>query len=147
MVILFSMMIILFRLDWVGEASSQQQSGIINDLMDLSKYDLVHDSELIIVGNLSDRSSAGTVDESQTRAPENLTKVPGIRNTIQIEKILKGSYEGSTIDVITEDDLSGKIVIEGSAKLQRGEKIILFLYQEPLFSHIFPFSSLPYKGL
>lgn len=86
MVILFSMMIILFRLDWVGEASSQQQSGIINDLMDLSKYDLVHDSELIIVGNLSDRSSAGTVGESQTRVPENLTKVPGIRNTIQIEK-------------------------------------------------------------
>jgi len=134
-IILLATSLLLFGHDSARLIFSQQQTGtgIVYDLVDMSIYDLVHDSALILMGNVLDRNSAGTVGESQVGVPDNLTKVLGIRNTIQVEKVLKGSYEGKTIDVITEDDLSGRIVIEGSAKLQKDERTILFLYREMIY--------------
>lgn len=132
-IILLATSLLSFGLESATLVSSQEQAGIIYDLVDLSIYDLVHDSELILMGNVLDQNSVGTIGESQAGVPDNLTKVPGIRTTIQVEKVLKGSYEGKTIDVITEDDLSGRIIIEGSAKLQKGERTILFLYREKIY--------------
>jgi hypothetical protein len=63
-----------------------------------------------------------------------VTKVLGIRSTIQVEKVLKGSYEGKIINVITEGDLDGNIVIEGPAKFQKGERSLLFLNREKLYA-------------
>jgi hypothetical protein len=94
----------------------------------------VHDSELIIVGNVVDQNSEGTVVEKQVEVPEHLTKVPAIRNTVEVEKVIKGNYEGRTIDLITEGDLSGNLIIEGPAKFQKGEKTILFLHREKVYS-------------
>lgn len=121
--------------DSARQVSSEQQTGIgiVYDLMELSMYDLVHKSQLIVMGNVLDQQSAGMVGESQVGLPDNLTKVPGIRSTIQVEKVVKGSYEGKTINVITEGDLSGKIVIEGPAKFEKGERTIVFLYREKIY--------------
>jgi hypothetical protein len=136
-VILLSTVLFLFGHNSPKQVASQQQTGIVNDLMDLSLNDLINDSELIVIGNVLDRNSAGTVGESQSGVPENLTMVAGIKNTIQIEKVLKGNYAGNIIDVITEDDFSGRIVFEGSAKLQKGENVRLFLYKEPIYDGLY----------
>ena len=119
-----------FRLDYSEQVSGQQLSGITYDLFPLSKYDLVHDSELILLGNVLEQNSAGTVGEEQTGVPKNLTVAPAILTTLGVEKIIKGNYNGNKIDIITEGDLSGKITFEGPAKFHKGEKAILFLYRE-----------------
>lgn len=121
---------LLFRLDYSKQVSGQQLSVITYDLFPLSKYDLVHDSELILLGNVLEQESAGTVGEEQTGVPKNLTVAPAILTTLGVEKIIKGNYGGNKIGIITEGDLSGKITIEGPAKFHKGEKAILFLRQE-----------------
>ena len=70
----------------------------------------------------------------QIRLPGNLTELPGIRNTIEVEEIIKGTSGNKTVDVITEDDLSGNIVVEGPAKFQKGERSLLFLNREKLYA-------------
>ena len=82
------------------------------------------------MGNVLEQNSAGKIGQIQAGVPGNLTKIPGIRNTIEVEKLIKGNHEGAIIDVITEGNLSGKIVVEGPAKFEKGEKTILFLSQE-----------------
>lgn len=129
-VFLIATVILLFRLDSARQVSGQQLSTITYDLMELSKYDLVHDSELIVVGNVLDQNSAGKLGEIKVGAAESMTRIPGIMNTVEVEKVIKGTYEGERIDVITEGDLSGKIDVEGPAKFHKGEKTILFLYRE-----------------
>jgi hypothetical protein len=53
----------------------------------------------------------------------------GLENhTVSIEKIIKGNYTGNKIGVITESQ-----ILEDSPKFKLGEKVILFLYQEPIF--------------
>jgi hypothetical protein len=121
---------LLFRLDYSKQVSAQHLSGITYDLFPLSKYDLVHDSELIILGNVLEQKSAGTVGEEQTGVPKNLTVAPAILTTLGVEKIIKGNYSGNKIGIITEGDLSGKITFEGPAKFHKGEKAILFLHRE-----------------
>jgi hypothetical protein len=81
---------------------------LTHDLLPLSKYDLVHDSELILLGKVLEQKSAGTVGEEQTGVPKNLTVAPAILTTLGVEKIIKGNYSGNKIDIITEGDLSGK---------------------------------------
>jgi hypothetical protein len=112
------------------EVFSQKLAVVSYDYVGLSKYDLVHDSDLILMGNVLEQNSAGKIGQIQAGVPGNLTKIPGIRNTIEVEKLIKGNHEGATIDVITEGDLSGNIVIEGPAKFEKDEKTILFLSRE-----------------
>ncbi len=53
----------------------------------------------------------------------------GLENhTVSVEKIIKGNYMGSTVGVITESQ-----IVEDSPKFKLGERVILFLYQEPVF--------------
>jgi hypothetical protein len=119
--------------DFSNQAFGQEAKVITYDLMPLSKYDLVHDSELIILGNVIEQNSAGTVGETQAGVPRNVTDVPTIQTTVGIENIIKGDYDGNKIDIITEGDLSGKITFEGPAKFYKGEKTILFLYREQVY--------------
>lgn len=119
--------------DFSNQAFGQEAKVITYDLMPLSKYDLVHDSELIILGNVIEQNSAGTVGETQAGVPRNVTDVPTIQTTVGIENLIKGDYDGNKIDIITEGDLSGKITFEGPAKFYKGEKTILFLYREQVY--------------
>ena len=61
-------------------------------------------------------------------------RAAGIRNTIEVEEIIKGTSGNKTVDVITEDDFSGNIVVEGPAKFQKGERSLLFLNREKLYA-------------
>jgi hypothetical protein len=119
--------------DFSNQAFGQEAKVITYDLMPLSKYDLVHDYELITLGNVIEQNSAGTVGETQAGVPRNVTDVPTIQTTVGIENIIKGDYDGNKIDIITEGDLSGKITFEGPTKFYKGEKTILFLYREQVY--------------
>jgi hypothetical protein len=133
LVILFVRGLYPIEHDFSNQAFGQEAKVITYDLMPLSKYDLVHDSELIILGNVIEQNSAGTVGETQAGVPRNVTDVPTIQTTVGIENIIKGDYDGNKIDIITEGDLSGKITFEGPAKFYKGEKTILFLYREQVY--------------
>lgn len=106
----------------LGEIYSQNLAAVTYDYVGLNKYDLVHDSDLIVLGKVLDRNSAGMAQQIQGGVYGNLTEIPGIRNTITVEEVIKGHYEKGTIDVITEDDLSGNIAVEGK---ENGIAIIL----------------------
>lgn len=87
-------------------------------LMGLSFVELTRQAELIILGVVLDEKLA---------APG--SKGEGLENhTISIEKVLKGAYNTSTVGVIT-----GSEIMEDSPQFNVGERVILFLYQEPLF--------------
>ena len=82
--------------------------------------DLSRQAELIILGVVLDEKLA---------APG--SKGAGLENhTILVEKVIKGAYNASTVGVITESE-----IIEDSPQFDEGERVILFLYQEPLFGN------------
>ena len=63
------------------------------------------------------------------KLPEPGTIGAGLENhTISVEKVLKGKYNSSTVSVITESEN-----MEDSPQFDVGEKVILFLYQKPIF--------------
>lgn len=95
------------------------------------------DSEIIVLAAVVNQNSNGTGGEVQVGVPSNLTQVPLIRNTIQVEKVIKGDYTDKTIDGITEGDLTGHISVEGSAKLNKGERVVLFLQREKTYNERF----------
>ena len=87
-------------------------------LLGLSFEDLSRQAELIILGVVLDEklTEPGTIGA-------------GLENhTISVEKVLKGKYNSSTVSVITESEN-----IEDSPQFDVGEKVILFLYQKPIF--------------
>ena len=45
-----------------------------------------------------------------------------------VENVLKGSYNGNSVGVITESQM-----IKDSPKFKQNEQVILFLYKKPLF--------------
>ena len=51
--------------------------------------------------------------------------------TVSVEKILKGIYNGNTIGVITESQISSD-----SPKYKQNERVILFLHKTPLLGNI-----------
>lgn len=84
----------------------------------LTFEELSRQAKLIILGEV--------LDEKLT-APG--SKGAGLVNhTIAVEKVLKGTYNASTVGVITESEN-----MEDSPQFNVGERAILFLYQEPLF--------------
>ena len=87
-------------------------------LLGLSFKDLSRQAELIVLGVVLDEKLAepGTIGAGL----ENLT--------ISVEKVLKGKYNSSTVSVITESEM-----MEDSPQFNVGEKVILFLYQKPIF--------------
>lgn len=133
-IILFAMVSLSVELDSVEKVYSQNLAAVTYDYMGLDKYDLVHDSDLIVLGRVIDQNSAGMVKQLQGGVAGNLTELPGIRNTIEVDEIIKGASGNKTVDVITEDDLSGNIVVEGPAKFQKGERSLLFLNREKLYA-------------
>ena len=87
-------------------------------LLGLSFEELSRQAELIILGVVLDEKLAepGTIGT-------------GLENhTISVEKVLKGKYNASTVSVITESE-----IMEDSPQFNVGEKVILFLYQKPIF--------------
>ena len=51
--------------------------------------------------------------------------------TVSVEKMLKGIYNGNTIGVITESQISSD-----SPKYKQNERVILFLHKKPLLGNI-----------
>ena len=51
-------------------------------------------------------------------------------HTVSVEKVLKGMYNGNTIGVLTESNTRNY-----SPNFKQNEKVILFLYKEPLFGN------------
>jgi len=87
-------------------------------LLGLSFKELSRQAELIIFGVVLDEKLAepGTIGA-------------GLENhTVSVEKVLKGKYNSSIVSVITESEL-----MEDSPQFDVGEKVILFLYQKPIF--------------
>ena len=87
-------------------------------LLALSFEELSRQAELIILGVVLNEKLAepGTIGA-------------GLENhTISVEKVLKGKYNASTVSVITESE-----AMEDSPQFDVGEKVILFLYQKPIF--------------
>lgn len=87
-------------------------------LLGLSLEELSRQAELIILGVVLDEKLAepGTIGA-------------GLENhTISVEKVLKGKYNTSTVSVITESE-----IMEDSPQFNVGEKVILCLYQKPIF--------------
>lgn len=87
-------------------------------LLGLSFEELSRQAELIIFGVVLDEKLAepGTIGA-------------GLENhTVSVEKVLKGKYNSSIVSVITESEL-----MEDSPQFDVGEKVILFLYQKPIF--------------
>src|SRR4029079_10992554 len=87
-------------------------------LLGLSFEELSRQAELIIFGVVLDEKLAepGTIGA-------------GLENhTVSVEKVLKGKYNASTVSVITESE-----AMEDSPQFDVGEKVILFLYQKPIF--------------
>lgn len=84
----------------------------------MSFEELSRQAELIIFGVVLDEKLAepGTIGA-------------GLENhTVSVEKVLKGKYNSSIVSVITESEL-----MEDSPQFDVGEKVILFLYQKPIF--------------
>lgn len=87
-------------------------------LLGLSFEELSRQAELIIFGIVLYEKLAepGTIGA-------------GLENhTVSVEKVLKGKYNSSIVSVITESEL-----MEDSPQFDVGEKVILFLYQKPIF--------------
>lgn len=129
LVILITMSLVLpFEFGSASQGTSQEQTGtgMVFDSVDLSLNDLVNESEVIVLGNVVDQNYNGTV-------PDNSDGVPLIRNAVQVEKVIKGNYTDKTIDVITEGDLTGHTSVGGSAKLNKGERVVLFLQREKVY--------------
>lgn len=95
---------------------------------------LSHEAQLIVVGKVLDVKQGGQVGVSSTGVPDSLTHTPSINNLVQIEKVIKGQAQGN-INVVTEGDLSGKTLVEGAARLHKGEHTVLFLYKEPTYKN------------
>jgi hypothetical protein len=85
--------------------------------MALTFEELSRQAELIILGVVLDEKLA---------APG--TEGAGLQNhTMSIEKVLKGTYNGSKVGVIAESE-----IMEDSPQFNVGERSILFLYQKLL---------------
>jgi hypothetical protein len=106
--------IILVNLSTCGIVFQSAEAALLG----LPFEELSRQAELIILGVVLDEKLAepGTVGA-------------GLENhTISVEKLIKGTYNGSTVSVITESQ-----IMEDSPKFKHGERTILFLYQKPLF--------------
>jgi hypothetical protein len=88
------------------------------DLLVVPLDQLSREAELIILGHVMDEKNMW--ESSVGAAFEN--------HTVSVEKVLKGSYNGSSVGVITESQM-----IKDSPNFKRIEQVILFLYKKPLF--------------
>jgi hypothetical protein len=86
---------------------SDSKAGLVG----LSLADLLHQSDVIILGNVTDKK---------------LSFHGLLNHTISIDKIINGTYSGNTINVF------GQVpeVVEDAVDLKKGERVILFLYKE-----------------
>lgn len=78
------------------------------------------EAELIILGHMLDEKQIW--EGSVGAALDN--------NTVSVEKVLKGMYNGNTIGVLTESNTRNY-----SPNFKQNEKVILFLHKEPLFGN------------
>lgn len=95
--------------------------------VDLSLADLAHDSPLIVQGMVLDRKQGKTLPPPE----HGMLSTPTVSNTIQVDKVIKGNFTTGkikTINVVTEEDLSGKIIMGDTLALKKSERVILFLY-------------------
>lgn len=78
------------------------------------------EAELIILGHVIDEKQIW--EGSVGAALDN--------NTVSVEKVLKGMFNGNTISVLTESNVRNY-----SPNFKQNEKVILFLHKEPLFGN------------
>ncbi len=83
-------------------------------LVPLAMEDLSRQAQLIILGNVSDKQ---------------LGDAGLINYTVSIGQIIKGTYAGNTINVLSQPTE----FVEDAVDLTKGEKVILFLYKEKMY--------------
>lgn len=99
-------------------------------VMDLSLEDMAHDSPLIVEGTVLDRKQGKPLPPPG----HGMIGTPTVSNTIQVDKVIKGNFTTGvpkTINVVTEEDLSGRIIMEDTLELKKNETVILFLFKAP----------------
>ena len=79
------------------------------------------EAELIILGRILDKNLIW----------ERSVGTPLDNYTVSVEKVLKGKYNGNTIGVITESQISSD-----SPRYKQNERVILFLHKKPLLGNI-----------
>lgn len=82
-------------------------------MIGLTLEDLSHQSELIISGTVLD---------------EKLANQGLVNHSLSIEKVIKGNYSSTTINIVSQPDF-----VEDAVNLTRGERVILFLYKEKTY--------------
>jgi len=93
-------------------------------------------ADLIIEGKVLDKDQGKKVGHADPGVPPELVTFPSVNNEIQVQKVLKGDYPvNKTINVITIGDLSGKVFVEDSVELKKGEKAVFFLMREPVYDN------------
>jgi hypothetical protein len=100
----------------LGSIESQYE-----DLFLLPFHNQSREAELIILGHVLDKKLIW----------EGSVGTPLDNYTVSVEKMLKGIYNGNTIGVITESQISSD-----SPKYKQNERVILFLHKKPLLGII-----------
>ena len=91
------------------------------DLFLLPFHNQSREAELIILGHVLDKKLIW----------ERSVGTPLDNYTVSVEKVLKGIYNGNTIGVIAESQVSSD-----SPKYKQNERVILFLHKKPLLGNI-----------
>ena len=106
---------------WYSNVSLGSIGSPEADLFLLPFHNQSREAELIILGHVLDKKLIW----------ERSVGTPLDNYTVSVEKILKGIYNGNTIGVIAESQVSSD-----SPKFKQNERVILFLHKKPLLGNI-----------
>ncbi len=91
------------------------------DLFLLPFHNQSRDAKLIILGHVLDKKLVW----------ERSVGTPLDNYTVSVDEVLKGIYNGNTVGVVTESQISSD-----SPKFSQNERVILFLHKKPLLGNI-----------
>lgn len=74
-------------------------------------------SELILIGKVV-KQSQGPDDNS----------IPQTKNVVEIERVLRGTYDKPTVNVMTPES-NNKVIVEDGFKMKQGERLRLMLFE------------------
>jgi hypothetical protein len=97
---------------------------------DLSIEDMSFEAQLIIQGKVIDQNEG----RANPVAEQGMIPIPTTNNVVQVVSVTKGDPKlvGKTINVITDGDVSKRVIVPESAMLKRGENLELFLAKSPI---------------
>jgi hypothetical protein len=103
-------------------------------MVGLSLDELAQEAELIIQGKVIDKKQdKGAILGNGERT----ISLPLVINEIQVNKVIKGTWKDKTIGVITEEDLSGMVIVEDTAEMEQNENVFLFLTKESVYNNAY----------